>query len=559
MTRRIIIFDTTLRDGEQSPGCSMNLEEKVRMARQLDALGVDVIEAGFPVASEDDFRAVRAVAREVRRPAIAALARTTREDIDRAWEAIREAERPRLHTFVATSDIHIEHKLRKTRDQVIEMTAAAVRRARSLTPDVEFSAEDATRSDLDFLCRVVETAVEAGATTVNIPDTVGYTIPTEFTRILTALRQRVKGLDGAVLSVHCHNDLGLAVANSLAALAAGAGQVECTVNGIGERAGNASLEELVMALYVRRDQLPYTTGVDTRQIYKSSQLLSSITGMHVQANKAVVGKNAFAHEAGIHQDGVLKERRTYEIMTPESVGIKTNRLVLGKHSGRHALGKKLADLGYRLGRPDLDRAYGRFIEIADQKKEIFDEDLIAIVHDGMREIPETFRLKRLQATAGSQKPSTATVILEVEGREEVACAVGDGPVAAAYNAIDGITRHRGRLLDYGIRAVSRGRDAMGEVSVHVDFEGRAFTGKATSTDVVDASARAYLHAVNKVLHLMHSVLPASEREAAPLPRVSGAGDGPARPSAPAPVSPVPGMSTSGTEGTERFLRLIDLV
>jgi 2-isopropylmalate synthase len=572
VSNRLIIFDTTLRDGEQSPGASMNLEEKVRMARQLDALGVDVIEAGFPIASEDDYRAVHAVAREVRRPVIAALARTTPADIERAWRAIEPAARPRLHTFVATSDLHMRHKLRKTREEVFDMAVEAVRLARSLTPDVEFSAEDATRSDIDFLCRVVAAAVEAGAATINIPDTVGYTIPGEFERIIRTLRERVPGIEKAVLSVHCHNDLGLAVANSLAAVAAGARQVECTVNGIGERAGNASLEELVMALYVRRDLLPYTTGVVTTEIYKSSQLLSAITGMHVQANKAVVGKNAFAHEAGIHQDGVLKERRTYEIMTPESVGIKSNRLVLGKHSGRHALGRKLQDLGYPLSRPELDKAYARFIEIADQKKEIFDEDLIAIVHDGMREIPETFRLKLLQATAGSQRPSTATVTLETEGRDAVACAIGDGPVAAAYNAIDQITGMRGRLLDYAIRAVSRGRDAMGEVSVHVDCAGRAFTGKATSTDVVDASARAYLHAVNKALHLARSLEQGAERAtAADLPRMTDAPQAPRTPAASA-SSPAPGAAADvrqnqaaampasrGGTGSDNFIRLINLV
>jgi len=464
---------------------------------------------------------VRAVAREVRRPVIAALARTTRDDIERAWSAVEGAARPRLHTFIATSDLHMRHKLRKTRAEVLDMAAEAVRLARSLTPDVEFSAEDATRSDLEFLCRVVQAAIDAGASTINIPDTVGYTVPSEFSRLVRTLRERVGGIGRAILSVHCHNDLGLAVANSVAAVEAGARQVECTVNGIGERAGNASLEEIVMAFYVRRDILPFTTGVATSEIYKSSQLLSSITGMHVQANKAVVGKNAFAHEAGIHQDGVLKERRTYEIMTPESVGIKTNRLVLGKHSGRHALGKKLSDLGYPLSRPDLDRAYARFIEIADQKKEIFDEDLIAIVHDGMRDVPEIFRLKMLHATAGSQKPSTATVILETEGGDRVACAVGDGPVAAAYTAIDQITEFRGRLLDYSIRSVSRGRDAMGEVSVHVDFSGRTFTGKAASTDVVDASARAYLHAVNKGFRLARA-LDSSETGGVALPRVSDA-------------------------------------
>jgi len=559
----LIIFDTTLRDGEQSPGASMNLEEKVRMAKQIDALGVDVIEAGFPMASEDDFRAVRAVAREVRRPIVAALARTTRDDIERAWAAIEGAARPRIHTFIATSDLHMKHKLRKERGEVLEMTVEAVRLAASLAPDVEFSAEDATRTDIDFLCRVVGAAIEAGARTINIPDTVGYTIPGEFTRIITALRSRVPNIDGAVLSVHCHNDLGLAVANSLAAVEAGARQVECTVNGIGERAGNASLEELVMTLYVRRDLLPYTTGVVTTEIFKSSQLLSSITGMHVQPNKAVVGKNAFAHEAGIHQDGVLKERRTYEIMTPESVGIKTNRLVLGKHSGRHALGKKLQELGYPLSRPELDKAYGRFIEIADQKKEIFDEDLVAIVHDGMREIPETFRLKLLQATAGSQRPSTATVTLEREGREVVVCAIGDGPVAAAYNAIDQITALPGRLLDYSIRAVSRGRDAMGEVTVRAEFAGRSYTGKAASTDIVDASARAYLHAVNKALHLTKSIETASETalpaavvqvNEIPAPRTQAAPAGGEVRQGQGPAAP-PSKAT----GSDKFIRLINLV
>ena len=550
MSHRITIFDTTLRDGEQSPGASMNLEEKVRMARQLDLLGVDVIEAGFPMASEDDFQAVRAVAREARRPIIAGLARTTKADIERAWNALSVAEHPRIHTFVATSDIHMKHKLRKTREEVLEMTDRAVRLAKSFTPDVEFSAEDATRSDIDFLCTVVGVAVEAGATTINIPDTVGYTTPKEFGRIITALRERVPGIEKATLSVHCHNDLGLAVANSLAAVEAGARQVECTVNGIGERAGNASLEELVMSLYVRRDIMPYTTGVVTTEIYKSSQLLSSITGMLVQANKAVVGKNAFAHEAGIHQDGVLKERRTYEIMTPESVGIKTNRLVLGKHSGRHALGRKLADLGYKLSRPELDKAYARFIEIADQKKEIFDEDLVAIVHDEMGEIPETFKLKSITATAGTVRPSTATVILEVEGREEAACSMGDGPVSAAYTAIDQVTKFRGRLVDYSIRSVSRGRDAIGEVFVHVDFGGKTFTGKSVSTDVVDASARAYLHAVNKSLHLSRSLQRASEKGVtAPIPRV-------AEIQASAPTREGSSDRPSGNRESDRLINLV---
>ncbi|MEY4168272.1 MAG: hypothetical protein RIR52_2096, partial [Acidobacteriota bacterium] len=345
MSERVAIFDTTLRDGEQSPGCSMNLEEKLRMARQLDLLGVDVLEAGFPVASDDDFAAVREVARVCRRPVIAALCRTTPQDIERSWEALADAARPRIHTFIATSDIHLQYKLQKTREEVLEMSRKAVRLAKSFTNDVEFSAEDATRSDLDYLCQVIEAVIEEGATVVNIPDTVGYTIPSEYTQIIQTLRERVRNIDRAVISVHCHNDLGLAVANSLAAIAAGARQVECTINGIGERAGNASLEELVMALRVRRDLMPFETGIVTEELYRSSQTLSNITGVVVQPNKAVVGKNAFAHEAGIHQHGMLRNRLTYEIMTPESVGVKTNSIVLGKHSGRHALGKKYEDMG----------------------------------------------------------------------------------------------------------------------------------------------------------------------------------------------------------------------
>src|SRR5882672_2065019 len=502
MSERVAIFDTTLRDGEQSPGCSMNLEEKLRMARQLDALSVDVIEAGFPIASEDDFAAVREVAKTCKRPIIAALCRTTSEDIERAWEALSYAARPRIHTFVATSDIHLQYKLQKSREEVLEMACKAVRLARGFTDDVEFSAEDATRSDLDYLCQVIAAVIDEGATVVNIPDTVGYTIPSEYTRIIQTLKTRVPNIDHAPISVHCHNDLGLAVANSLAAVDAGARQIECTINGIGERAGNASLEEIVMALRVRRDLMPYEYGVTTEEIFRSSQTLSNITGVMVQPNKAVVGKNAFAHEAGIHQHGMLKNRITYEIMTPESVGVKANSIVLGKHSGRHALNKKYEEMGYTLSRPELDKAYKLFTKLADQKKEIFEEDLMAILHDGIAQIPERFKLRAVQATAGTSTLATALVTLADTETEEnlTQTAAGDGPVNAIYEAIDKITGLKGSLVDYTVRSVTGGADAVGEVFVHVEFNGVSYTGKAASTDIVDASARAYLNAVNKALY-----------------------------------------------------------
>ncbi len=502
MSERIAIFDTTLRDGEQSPGCSMNLEEKLRMARQLDALGVDVIEAGFAIASDDDFAAIREVAKTCRRPIIASLCRTTTEDIERAWEALADAAHPRIHTFVATSDIHLQYKLQKTREEVLEMSRKAVRLAKSFTNDVEFSAEDATRSDMDYLCEIIEAVIDEGATVVNIPDTVGYTIPSEYHHIISTLKQRVRNIDKAVISVHCHNDLGLGVANSLAAVAAGARQIECTINGIGERAGNASLEEIVMALRVRKDLMPYSNDIVTEEIYRSSQTLSNITGVQVQPNKAIVGKNAFAHEAGIHQHGMLKNRITYEIMTPESVGVKTNSIVLGKHSGRFALGKKYEEMGYTLTRPELDKAYKMFTKLADQKKEIFEEDLVAILQDGFTQIPERYKLRAVQATAGTSTLATALVTVNDTKNDEsnTQTSSGDGPVNAVYQAIDKITNMSGNLLDYSVRSITQGADAVGEVFVHVEFEGTSYTGKAASTDIVDASARAYLNAVNKALY-----------------------------------------------------------
>lgn len=500
MSEQIKIFDTTLRDGEQSPGCSMNLEEKLRLAHQLESLGVDIIEAGFPIASEDDFSAVREVARSCRKSVIAALARALPEDIDRAWEAIKEATRPRIHTFLATSDIHLAYKLKITREQALDQIRRAVGYARRLTEDVEFSPEDATRTDIDFLCEAVKAAIEAGATTINIPDTVGYTIPREFTSIIETLRNRIPEVEGITISVHCHNDLGLAVANSIAAIEAGARQIECTVNGIGERAGNASLEEIVMAMSVRRDLLEYHTSVRTEEIYRTSQMLSNITGIQVQPNKAIVGRNAFAHEAGIHQHGVIANTLTYEIMRPETVGVSQSTLILGKHSGRHALQKRYEEMGYQLTRTDLDKAYKLFTLLADQKKEIYDEDLLAIVQDGLRDIPETFKLRAVEAMAGTSKTSWAAVTLEREGQTMSRIAEGGGPVAAVQEAIDFLTGIRAKLLDYSVHSVTRGSDAVGEVFTQVEFDGNVFTGRAASTDVIEASARAYLHAINKAFH-----------------------------------------------------------
>ena len=500
MPDKIRIFDTTLRDGEQSPGCSMNLEEKMKMARQLERLNVDIIEAGFPIASEGDFLAVQAISRQIRKPIMAALARAHRLDIERAWEAIKDAERPCIHTFIATSDIHMKHKLRMTREKVMKRVVESVKLARDLCEDVEFSAEDATRSDLDFLAEVFETAIQQGARVINIPDTVGYSVPSEFGPFVKKLLARIPSRDKAIFSCHCHDDLGLAVANSLAGVENGCRQVECTVNGIGERAGNASMEEIVMALKTRRGVLPYYTDIVSEEIHPASRLLSNLTGMLVQANKAIVGKNAFAHEAGIHQDGMLKNSLTYEIMTPQSVGIRGSILVMGKHSGRHALRKKYEELGYEISSAELERAYFFFTKLADQKKEIYDEDLVTIIQDGIKIIPDTFRLKFIQSTGGNQELSSAVVELEKGEESLVETAYGDGPVDACYKAFDQITGMKGQLLDYSITAVTRGKDALGEVFLHVRFNGKTYTGKAASVDIIDASARAYLNAVNKAIH-----------------------------------------------------------
>ena len=500
MSERVYIFDTTLRDGEQSPGCSMNLEEKLTMAKQLDRLKVDIIEAGFPIASEGDFEAVMEVSKVVENPVIAALARAHRPDIERAWEALKYANKPRIHTFIATSDIHLKYKLRKTHEEVVDITRASVALARSFCDNIEFSAEDATRSNIDYLVEVIEAAIDEGATTINIPDTVGYTVPREYENFIREIITKVSNKDGVIFSCHCHNDLGLGVANSLAAIDGGCRQVECTVNGIGERAGNASMEEIVMILKTRKDAYEYHTNLISEEIYRSSRLLTNLTGAFVQANKAIVGKNAFAHEAGIHQDGVLKEASTYEIMTPQSVGISDSKLVLGKHSGRHALKSKLDEMGYPLNKEELDRAYFFFTKLADQKKEIYDEDLVAILQDGIKLIPDTYSLKYIFSAGGNQQVSSAVVKLARGEETFIDSSIGDGPVDACYKAIDRITGIRGKLQEYSINSVTSGKDAIGEVFVQVEFGKERYSGKGASTDIIDASARAYLNALNKVLH-----------------------------------------------------------
>jgi 2-isopropylmalate synthase len=500
MSRDIIrIFDTTLRDGEQSPGCSMNMHEKLALARQLAKLGVDVVEAGFPIASEGDFESVRLIAKELRGPIICGLARTGRLDIERAGEALEGAERARIHTFIATSDIHLEYKLRMSREQVLEEVDRAVRQARAYTDDVEFSAEDATRSDREYLVQVFTAALEAGATTLNVPDTVGYTTPDEYADLIRYLRAQIPDCSRAVFSVHCHNDLGLAVANSLAAVRAGARQVECTVNGIGERAGNTALEEVVMAMKTRPDVYKgLDCGIQTREIYASSRLLASITGVQVQPNKAVVGDNAFAHEAGIHQDGVLKAAITYEIMTPASIGRASNELVLGKHSGRHAFRERLLELGFDLDGEDFEKAFKRFKRLADAKKVIYNEDLEAIVADAVVVTDERFALVDLTITSGSASAPMASVSLAVDGEVHKTVATGVGPVDAIFKAITELTGTRSELIRYQVHAVTAGLDAQGEVSVTIEEDGRRVVGNGVHEDVMVASARSYVHAINKL-------------------------------------------------------------
>lgn len=499
MAAVIKIFDTTLRDGEQSPGCSMNLQEKLEMAKQLERLRVDTIEAGFAAASPGDLLAIQAVAREIQDCQVASLARALTKDIDAAWEAVREAASPRIHTFIATSDIHMQYKLRKSPEQVLEQAVEMVKYAKKYCSDVQFSAEDATRSNPEFLCRVIEAVIKAGATVINIPDTVGYITPWEFTDLITNLFEKVPNIDQVDVAVHCHNDLGLAVANSLAAVGAGVNQIECTINGIGERAGNAALEEIVMGLVVRRDFYNVDTKIDTTQIYRTSRLLSSITGVTVQPNKAIVGANAFAHESGIHQHGVLANKSTYEIMTPASIGLAENKMVLGKHSGRHAFEDRLISLGYELTKEQLDTAFEQFKRLADKKKVVTDLDIEALVQQKTFNIPETYRLKRFVINSGSTITATATVYLETLEFPKEAVSTGDGPIDAAFKAIDQIVGIEFELDTFTINAVSEGKDAQGEVIVKIAKDGKLYTGRGLSTDIIESSIKAYLNAINKML------------------------------------------------------------
>jgi len=496
--RRILIFDTTLRDGEQSPGASMNIKEKLRVARQLARLGVDVIEAGFAYSSPGDFEAVKTVAGEVEGPIICSLARAREADVRAAYDALKGAGACRIHTFHSTSDIHLKYQFRVSREEALKRSVAMVELARSLVDDVEFSPMDATRTDIVYLCEVVEAVIEAGARTVNIPDTVGYAIPGEFGRMIRTLKEKVPNIDRAVISMHCHNDLGLAVANALAAVENGAGQVECTINGIGERAGNCAMEEVVMALRTRRDYFDADTGIKTEEFVRTSRLVTKITGIPVQPNKAIVGDNAFAHEAGIHTDGLLKERSTYEIITPESVGFSQIRLVLGKHSGRHAFKARLAELGFRLSEEDLNRAFARFKELADLKKEIYDEDLEALVQDEVSAVEERYQLDALTVTSGlGRKPEAAVRILTPDGARETV-QTGDGPVDAVYRALQSLTGTLGKLLKFEVKSITGGTDALGEVGVTMEEGDRTVRGHGADTDIIVAAARAYLAAVNKL-------------------------------------------------------------
>ena len=499
-SNQVLIFDTTLRDGEQSPGASMNRDEKVRIAKILEEMRVDVIEAGFAIASQGDFEAVEAVAREIKESIVCSLARAIRADIERAAEALKPARRKRIHTFIATSPLHMQHKLQMEPYRVHEIVIDSVTRARNFVDDVEWSAEDATRSDPDFLCRCVEAAITAGARTINIPDTVGYTVPDEHYALITMLRNRVPNIDKAVLSVHCHNDLGLAVANSLAAVQAGARQVECTINGLGERAGNAAMEEVVMALRTRKDHMPYVTNVRAEFIARASHMVSTITGFPVQPNKAIVGANAFAHESGIHQDGMLKNAQTYEIMTPESVGVKTSNLVMGKHSGRHAFRTKLEDLGYNLGDNAVNDAFARFKALADRKREIHDEDIVALVDDAAVRGNDRIKLVALEIVCGTRitRPE-AELELEIDGVVHKCRAIGDGPVDATFNAIKDLTTRTQHLASYQVQAVTGGTDAQAQATVRLEEDGKTVMGQGSDVDTLVASARAYINGLNKLL------------------------------------------------------------
>jgi len=508
-SNRVIIFDTTLRDGEQSPGASMNLDEKLRIAEMLEELGVDVIEAGFPIASNGDFEAVREVAKLMKKSIVCGLARSGRQDIERAAKALKPARRPRIHTFIATSPLHMKYKLQMEPEEVYQQVVDSVTLARNHTDDVDWSPEDGSRTEPDFLCRVTEAAINAGATCINLPDTVGYAVPDEFAGLITMLRERVPNSDKAIFSAHCHNDLGLAVANSLAAVTAGARQVECTINGLGERAGNAALEEIVMALKTRHDVMSYETGINSEVITRISKLVSTITGFTVQPNKAIVGANAFAHEAGIHQDGVLKHAGTYEIMTPESVGLRESNLVMGKHSGRHAFREKIKDLGYQIGENAVQDAFRRFKDLADKKKVVYDEDIIALIDDEVIRENDRIKFVSLQVICGSVGPQTAELELQVDDDQRQTKAAGDGPVDATFNAIKELFPHEAQLQLYQVHAVTEGTDAQAEVTVRLEEDGKTVNGQGADTDTLVASARAYVNALNKLLVKREKSAPAA--------------------------------------------------
>ncbi len=496
---RVLIFDTTLRDGEQSPGATMTFEEKLQVADLLDEMGVDIIEAGFPIASQGDFEAVHAIAARVKNATVAGLARAGAKDINRAGEAVKGAHNGRIHTFIATSPIHLQYQLQKSEAEVLELVTSSVTRARNLVADVEWSAMDATRTPLDYLARCVEAAIRAGATTINLPDTVGYATPDEYCAMFEAIRAKVPNADKAIFSVHCHNDLGLAAANSLAGVRGGARQIECTINGIGERAGNAALEEIVMAIKTRSDVLPYVTGVDASCMTRAAKLVSAVTSFPIQYNKAIIGRNAFAHESGIHQDGMLKNASTYEIMTPESVGVSKTSLVMGKHSGSHAFKEKLKELGYVLGDNALADAFRRFKDLADRKKVVYDEDLEALVDDEIVNAHDRIRVMALTVIAGTMGPQSATLTLDIDGVHQTRQATGNGPVDAIFNAIHDLVPHAASLDLYQVHAVTEGTDAQAEVSVRLSEEGKSVTARAADPDTMVASARAYVAALNKLM------------------------------------------------------------
>jgi len=500
---RVIIFDTTLRDGEQSAGAALNIDEKLEIARQLEKLKVDVIEAGFPISSPGDLEAVRRISKEVRGSTICALAHANKDAVDAAWQAIKDAQHPRIHVFLSSSEIHMAHQLKKSKEQVLEAARNMVARAKGYLEDVEFSPMDATRTDPSFLYQIIEATIAAGATTVNIPDTVGYTIPSEFCALIEGIFKNVPNISKAVVSVHCHNDLGLAVANSLAVLDCGVRQIECTVNGIGERAGNASMEEIVMALRTRKDLFKYTTNIDTTQIHKASRMVSDLTGMSVQPNKAIVGVNAFRHESGIHQDGMLKERATYEIMDPRDIGLTGTTLTLGKLSGRHAFKARLEELGYTLTDEEFTRAFTAFKELADKKKEIGDRDIEALIAEEMRTFSETYHLEHVQVSCGDHLVPTASVkLVGPDGRVMADAALGTGPVDAVYKAINRLVGVPNNLIEFSVKSVTAGIDAMGEVTIRIESGGRTYTGRGAATDIIVASAKAYMNALNRLLSAM---------------------------------------------------------